>query len=1295
MDRRIAKSLIGCLAGAVGLVGLALGVVSCGTAPPPPFVVTGPGFTGNEPPTLTILEPTANLTRDQGSFFLIRWTDSDRDSNAVIGFTLVNTLNNVRVSLVQNLSENDTTGPDSVSVGTSPIPQGAYNLEGTIFDGENPPVSVFAMTTGTAVPERVELRIVPEGTGPPTVPPAVTVTEPAFNLSVTQDDVLRVAVQPSELIPNAANPFDSDSAMTLYILLDRDLDPNNDDPANPDPNEIILLQSQVIPEGAFEERSFDIEVDLTIIPPRPGGAPYFIRATADDQNNPRVHQYAVGTISVVELAAGLVDLAEIGKTKAGARAYGFNPGANTGSSINRIGDFDADGVADFVILAQFGNPRNLGRIGEGYLIYGQRGIRFGGSISVNAVSESISGVIFEAPPVRTFPLGSFLPGTPRSDGLTSVSFIRDLSGDGRPEIIIGMPHVYGAFESMDFDPADESAEDVNVDVEVELEVRQQAVTLSEGGLPIFVQFDYLGVDDLTISSAAPNANFGSEGGLNWQDAGAGQRQWALINFQNLLDLLPDSPATIDFASVQGDLELRVFNTGADGMVHVALQSFNEQTTYNTFAINGGDPQAGVDYVAEALGGISGDAAELVTVDVSDAVRLLLDRELEDDEFRLIIVPNTANGANDAQIRSSEFSTVRDRPTLRITYTRQTSRGAVGCYPDPYANNVTTIEGSDLNFTGGGMAVLINSQNRDNASSTGVNPLRLESTVVSLELVGQENWILDGADLTQSSGPIFVRADNTAAENLGNEPDEAIHISGARFMAGWFDFIDHLRLRQPPREDQFGQTVASIGDLNNDGLDEIVISAPRNERYLQDLLDTYGFQSTHLASTGFPGSIVVIPGTNYNLTAWREKNDEGDSASSLPVFDQFRFPHPNFGSCGQPVARGGPVTPADSFNVFAEDLDDMLGGAQSAGDFNQDGLDDLLCGAYLNDGPGGENAGAVYIIYGRNVLGDFDLTLADDSLLRPPMLRIRGLDTGDQIGWRQATGLDVNGDRIDDVFISSPRVDYGSANRSTCAGDFNGDSQIDADDLNAADFNGCQDRFDENGDDLFSDDACKVFDYDNDADIDADDGEVFGCLLDGGSNCCQDLVDNGFVGVIFGGVFTDGDRDISQIATSDLPGTIFHGSGALHRAGVDVSSAGDFNQDGFGDLLIAVPGETRLDDAGRQRLGVVYLVFGGTHLENKVWNLAQVGSADLPGIVFLSPYVKGRPNEAPPTTVAFLGDINLDGFGDIAIGAPEADFIDLSFPQGPNLPTDASVGRRRNAGDAYIVYGNNFGSNRGR
>jgi len=350
---------------------------------------------------------------------------------------------------------------------------------------------------------------------------------------------------------------------------------------------------------------------------------------------------------------------------------------------------------------------------------------------------------------------------------------------------------------------------------------------------------------------------------------------------------------------------------------------------------------------------------------------------------------------------------------------------------------------------------------------------------------------------------------------------------------------------------------------------------------------------------------------------------------------------------------------------------------------------------------------VYIIYGRTIFGEIRLNRASDPVLRPPMLRIRGVKRGDQIGFKQAKGLDVNGDRIDDIFISSPRTDFGGVTRDTCGGDFNGDGLINSSDLVLASFSDCQVRF---GAEVFTSDACKAFDYDNDGDIDEDDRCVF-CCLSGtcavndsctfgrqAGSCCESMVDNGFVGVIFGGRFIDGDRDITQMATSDLPGVIFHGGKANDLAGWDVSSAGDFNQDGFGDILIAAPGETRRDSAGRERLGTVYLIFGGTHLSNTQWDLSDVergvGSSALPGIVFFSPFVKGRPNEAAPTTVGFLGDINDDGFGDIAIGNPKADFIDLTFPQGPNAPgDDPSAGRRSDAGDIYVIYGNNFGPNR--
>ena len=360
---------VACLVVVGGLAGLVVAVLSCSTAPTP-FPVIGPGVSGNEPPALSFLQPLNHVTLGQGDNFLVAWTDSDRDSNAMITFLLVNTVTNETIVLVDNVPENDTVGPDSLSLPTSAIAVGAYNLIGQIDDDVNASVTEYAMTTTATVSQRIIVTIVEPGQGPPTVPPIVAVVQPAFNLSVSQDDVLRVVIQPTLQEPEAGvtPPFDPDSDVTLYVVLDLDENPSNDDPANPDPSELILLRSQMIQQDAFDTIEFEITIDLTDIPPRPDGQPYHIRATVDDATNPRVHEYSVGKISVTQLAAGTVDLYNVGRTLSGARFYGFNPGASLGSSISHVGDFDADGVDDFVVVAQFGNPRNFGLIGEAYLL---------------------------------------------------------------------------------------------------------------------------------------------------------------------------------------------------------------------------------------------------------------------------------------------------------------------------------------------------------------------------------------------------------------------------------------------------------------------------------------------------------------------------------------------------------------------------------------------------------------------------------------------------------------------------------------------------------------------------------------------------------------------------------------------------------------------------------------------------------------------------------------------------------------------------------------------------------------
>ncbi|MCH8252779.1 MAG: hypothetical protein IID36_10045 [Planctomycetes bacterium] len=1317
------------------VAGMLTALTFCGA--PAPFVVSGPATTGNDPPILTITEPNENFSIGQKDQFVIEWTDSDRDSNASISFSLIDTATNDSILLIAGIEENDLSGPSKITVQTDLIPfNRTYNLRGVISDGVNVPSEVFAMTTEEGEERRVQINVTEPGQAPPTSPPQVAVLEPAFNRSVAQDDILTIVIRPDENIdpndPAVVNPppYDPDSTLDLFILLDLDQDPNNDDPANPDPDKIIVLTVTTIEEGLTDTRTFDNLIDLTIIRPRPGGEPYFIRVTVNDGTNPPIHQYADGTINVVELASGIVDLADIGRDISGAVFDGFSPAARTGSTVDGVSDFDGDGVADFVIVAQYGNPRNFGPIGEAYLIYGRDQERFGGVIPVNSVSDVVAGVLFEAPPIRA---DTLFEDNPFTNGITDVAWINDLSGDGRPELLFGMSHVAGAVEMMDFDPGDE---DVTVSganiLSVRVEFRQ-----GSNGKRVFENDDlvnaltenYLGIDDTSISSAFPTLTAGIDQQITWVNAGPDNSMWVLMKFADVLDGLPDLANDIDFASISATLELTVFavfGTAGEGAVHQLFTDFDDQVSFSSFdAVNGGAPVAGddpefADYATEDLDTVSAqDVFVPVVVDVTPVVIQLILGQLAEfqNELRFIIVPgDDILAAIPASIASSEWSGGIDfRPKLIIEYDRLNALASGGCYPDPFVNNFTNPVGNDNDdhyWYGGGMGLIIDSENRPTDT---FSPDRLDKTVVSLELVAQDgncSLNVDAGSTNCVQGAISVRAQS---------PGEVGHIAGARFVAGWFDSLDVFQLRQDARGGLFGESIDRLGDVTNDGFDEIVISAPLNERYLADLRTQFGATcppvgqtpmglfSTHLCSTQFFGSIVVLPGradgVPYNDTNWRDKATPFNSSSVIPVLEQHLSGFAPFGSCQQLRPRDVHI-PEDRFEVFAEHIDDRLGDGQTAGDFNQDGVPDLLAGAPLNDrdvDPAsceaggllkeGCETGAAYILFGRNVAGDYRLTNAGNPVLRPPMLRIRGVLPGDRIGTTQSTGLDVDGDAIDDVFISSPTTDFGGVQRSSCAQGFTCD--LDA----QATFQGCRSEFEDTNNplidnDLLTSDECKAFDYDNDADVDASDQAVFDCLCSGQTNCCDNLVDNGFVAIIFGGQTVTGDRDITQIATADLRGTIFFGAGTGHRAGTAVSSAGDFNEDGFGDLLIAVPGETRIDDAGRERLGVVYLIFGGTHLINQTFSLETVGTETLPGIVFISPYVKGTPNEAPPDTVAFIGDINNDGFGDIAIGNRKADFIDLSFPQGPDAPGgNANVGRRSNAGEVYVIYGNNFGSNR--
>jgi hypothetical protein len=429
---------------------------------------------------------------------------------------------------------------------------------------------------------------------------------------------------------------------------------------------------------------------------------------------------------------------------------------------------------------------------------------------------------------------------------------------------------------------------------------------------------------------------------------------------------------------------------------------------------------------------------------------------------------------------------------------------------------------------------------------------------------------------------------------------------------------------------FGYSVASAGDVNGDGYDDIIVGA-------------YGYNSNTGRAYLYYGGLIMntvadmvftgVPDSWFGISVSTAGDANGDGYDDVIV-----------GAYGYSSSTGRAYIyyGGSNMNNLADVImtgsaaGDLFGiSVRSAGDVNGDGYSDVIIGA--NRSYSSWTGGANIYFGGSSMNNTADVILTGEAAYN-------------LFGFSVSSAGDVNGDGYSDVIVGA----YGYSSNTGRAYIYFGGSAMN----NTADLTMSGETID----------SYYGFSVSNAGDVN---GDGFSDAIVGASGHSSNF---GKAYIYFGGTSMNNNEDVTM--TGEQSTNYFGGS---------VSSAGDVNGDGYSDVIIGADGFI-------SNTGKAYLFFGGTSMNNtpdatmtgettnnffgrSVSTAGDVngdGYTDLivgafknsseTGRVYLYDYfmkseissditITGNlPHARFGMSVSTAGDVNGDGYSDVIVGA---------------------------------------------